>query len=187
MAASGAAVDSPAACALYAPLALVGATSQVIDMGSLAAAGSSQPQQQSSLAIVTVTSSSPCASPAGAQPAPSPEQLLVCQSAEGRPETRLARRDSVKSSGSANSLAAIQRPQAAPDRLPVAKPRAILRNRLGAPPVGAQLRLSAEELPVGGEGPAGRQRLASAGQRPVAGETVSTDTLRQGSSNTLEG
>lgn len=50
-----------AAGALYAPLALVGATSKAIDMDTITALSSRQQQQQRPRsAVVTVTSSSPC-------------------------------------------------------------------------------------------------------------------------------
>lgn len=119
---------STAASALYAPLALVGATSQAIDMDTIAAF-SNQKNQQHQVATVTVTSSSPGPSThdvylAADEPAAGQVgQLLVTQSldASAQVQTRLLnnrkRRDSIKSSSSVSSLA----------------PRTILRKRLEAP------------------------------------------------------
>jgi len=151
--------------ALYAPLALVGATSQALDFGALAercqrplarlSSGRSGVGDAPAMAVVTVTASSPSACDDSTNCKPT---LVVTQREGGNPETQLTRADSCKSNASAKSLA-IQSPSGCELQVtseqhqrPV---RAILRNRLAFGNGGAN---SGAEAPPGGQ--AGRQEAA---------------------------
>lgn len=129
--------ESSPAMALYAPLALVGATSQVIDFNAIAASrNQNQNQNQVSVAsnglgtIVTITGSSPATSSTSV--AAGGQAGLVVSQREGDrvAETHLSRVDSVKSAASVGSLALVAAPGEGRDQQQQQPIRAILRNRL---------------------------------------------------------
>lgn len=171
------AAESSPAMALYAPLALVGATSQVIDFNSIAAARNQAAGSGNGVSTtVTVSGSSPATCSTTVNPGQQQPSLVVSQR-QGAVETHLSRVDSVKSAGSVNSLAVIPGTgDLATGEQQRQRPiRAILRNRLLPGFGGDQADEEAAALNQGAQSAAGAPRPEP--QQPVVGASCSKQTV----------